>query len=79
MAVKTKAKGKKTVSGKVKTARKKRDTAKTMKAEKAATKTEAKKTMSLPKINLSNTAQIMYMIMIIIFLAFVILKYHEII
>lgn len=79
MAVKTKAKGKKTVSGKVKAARKKRDTAKTMKAEKAATKTEVKKTISLPKINLSNTAQIMYMIMIIIFLAFVILKYHEII
>ncbi len=88
MAVKTGNKTKKAVAnkaktkssnrkpaGKVKTAR----AAKTVKAEKAVSKTETKKTISLPKTDLSNMAQIMYMIMIIIFLAFVILKYHEII
>lgn len=92
MAVKTENRTKKAVTGKAKAkssikkqtvkakvTRKRGNAAKTVKTDKAVRKTEAKKVSSFPKIDLSNMAQIIYMIIIIIFLAFVILKYHEII
>ena len=81
-AVTSKAKAKSSIKKqtvKAKATRKKGNAAKTVKAEKVVRKTEAKKTLSLPKTDLSNMAQIIYMATIIIFLAFVILKYHEII
>jgi len=79
MAVKTKAKGKKIAPIKAKTTKNVKKAAKAKKTEVPAENKVTKKTMSIPKINTSNMAQIIYMATIIIFLAFVILKYHEII